>query len=416
MDKTTRAAFISAYLGWVFDYYEVFLLTFLMLPLRQEFGLSVTEAGWLFSAQLLSLAVGGIVFGWLADRCGRKPILVITIVVYALATFGRAFAPDYATMMALTVIGGLGIGGEYGVGQSLVSELVPRRSRGLWSGLLYGGCFIGIMLAALVGGYVAPSLGWRWTFALSGLPVLFAIYVRVASPESPIWEKQARIGAAARQTWHDIASPVFMVPFLKCLVLATVYFFAYYGIATFLPSYLVSQGLTVTKASWWIFFSGFAGLVGNLLGSWLLDRVGRRWTLSILMLVATTAAAVLASTWSTLLQSWLILVPFFVLFVGANGATVFGALFSEAFPTRLRTTGMSSALQIARGLAFIPPLVVPLVLATYGYVPIVVVSAAEFMFVGLWVWTFRETRNVDIAEIDAAADVAVLPAGKAVAS
>ena len=416
MDKTTRAAFISAYLGWVFDYYEVFLLTFLMLPLRQEFGLSVAEAGWLFSAQLLSLAVGGIVFGWLADRYGRKPILVITIVVYALATFARAFAPDYATMMALTVIGGLGIGGEYGVGQSLVSELVPRRSRGLWSGLLYGGCFIGIMLAALVGGYVAPALGWRWTFALSGLPVLFAIYVRVASPESPIWEKQARVSAAARQTWNGIASPAFMVPFLKCLVLATVYFFAYYGIATFLPSYLVSQGLTVTKASWWIFFSGFAGLVGNVLGSWLLDRVGRRWTLSILMLVATTAAAVLASTWSTLLQSWLILVPFFVLFVGANGATVFGALFSEAFPTRLRTTGMSSALQIARGLAFIPPLVVPLVLPTDGYVPIVVVSAAEFMFVGLWVWTFRETRNVDIAEIDAVADMAALPAGKAVAS
>src|ERR1041385_8747683 len=71
MNKTTRAAFISAYLGWVFDYYEVFLLTFLMLPLRQEFGLSVAEAGWLFSAQLLSLAVGGMLFGWLADRYGR---------------------------------------------------------------------------------------------------------------------------------------------------------------------------------------------------------------------------------------------------------------------------------------------------------------------------------------------------------
>ncbi len=409
MNKATKAAFTSAYFGWVFDYYEVFLLTFLILPLRQEWGLTVAEAGWLFSAQLLSLAVGGIVFGWLADRYGRKPILVITIVIYALATFARAFAPDYATMMVLTIIGGLGIGGEYGVGQSLVSELMPKRSRGFWSGILYGGCFIGIMLAALVGGYVAPWLGWRWTFAISGLPVLFAIYVRVASPESPVWEKQAKQDRGAQDALAALASPSFVVPFLKCLVMATVYFFAYYGIATFLPSYLVSQGLTVTKASWWLFFSGFAGLAGNILGSWLLDRVGRRWTLSILMLVATSAAIVLATTWSTLLQSWLILVPFFVLFVGANGATVFGALFSEAFPTKLRTTGMSSALQIARGLAFIPPLIVPLILPTYGYVPIVVVSAAEFLFVGLWVWTFRETRDVDIAEIDAAADTAVAP-------
>ena len=400
MDRKTRAAFISAYLGWVFDYYEVFLLTFLVLPIRAEFGLSVVQAGWLFSSQLLSLAVGGIIFGWIADRWGRKPTLVLTIVIYALATFARAFAPNYETMLLLTIIGGLGIGGEYGVGQSLVSELVPTRRRGFWSGLLYGGCFVGIMLAALVGGYVAPEIGWRWTFAISGLPVLFALYVRAMSPESEVWERQARHAESARRAWETIWSVAFMVPFAKCLVLATVYFFAYYGIATFLPSYLVSQGLTVTKASWWLFFSGVAGLVGNALGSWLLDRVGRRWTLSILMVTATVAAVVLATTWSTLLHSWLILVPFFVLFVGANGATVFGALFSEAFPTSVRTTGMSGALQVARGLAFLPPLVVPMVLPLYGYAPIVIVSAAEFLFVGLWVWTFRETRNVDITEID----------------
>jgi len=270
--------------------------------------------------------------------------------------------------------------------------------------MLYGGCFVGIMMAALVGGYVAPAIGWRWTFAISGLPVLFALYVRATSPESHVWKSASRKSGGTQVILRTIASTKFMLPLFKCLVIATVYFFAYYGIATFLPSYLVSKGLTVTKASWWLFFSGFAGLVGNYVGSILLDRVGRRWTLSILMIVATGAAVVLALTWTTLLNSYLILVPFFVLFVGANGATVFGALFGEAFPTMLRTTGISSSLQIARGLACIPPLVVPIVLQHYGYEVIVGISAAEFLFVGVWVWTFRETKDMDIAEIDAEAD------------
>jgi MFS family permease len=197
-------------------------------------------------------------------------------------------------------------------------------------------------------------------------------------------------------------SPAFVKPFLKCLLMATIYFFGYYGIATFLPSYLVSQGLTVTKASWWLFFSGLAGLTGNVIGSFLLDRVGRRLTITILMLVATSGAIVLAVMWETLLQSYLILVPFFILFVGANGPTGFGALFSESFPTAVRTTGISASLQIARGMSFIPPLIVPLVLAKWGYAPVVVVSACEFLFVGLWVWTFPETRNVDLLAIDSA--------------
>jgi MFS transporter, putative metabolite:H+ symporter len=405
MNRSSRAAFISAYLGWVFDYYEVFLLTFLVIPISTEFGLSTVEKSWLFSTQLLTLAVGGVLFGWLADRFGRRPVLVATICIYALGTFARAFAPDYTTMLLLTAIAGLGIGGEYGVGQSLVSELVPTRSRGFWSGLLFGGVFIGIMLGALVGGYVAPAIGWRWTFAVSGLPVLIAIYVRTMSPESSLWQNVARRPGAERRSRELLLSAAFVGPFVKCLLMATIYFFAYYGLATFLPSYLVSQGLTITKASWWLFFSGLAGLIGNLIGSYLLDRIGRRWTITAMMLVAISGAIPLALMWESLLHSTFILIPFFVLFFGANGPTGFGALFSEAFPTAVRTTGVSASIQIARGMSFIPPLIVPMVLAGWGYVPIVVASAFEFLVVCGLVWTFRETRNVDLQQIDSAAEV-----------
>jgi MFS transporter len=211
--------------------------------------------------------------------------------------------------------------------------------------------------------------------------------------------------AATADVWNPPPTTVqFPAPPNKCPLMATIYFFAYYGLATFLPTYLVSQGLTVTKASWWLFFSGLAGLMGNIIGSFLLDRIGRRWTITAMMVVAMSGAITLAALWGSLLHSNLILVPFFVLFVGANGPTGSGALFSEAFPTAIRTTGISASLQIARGMAFIPPLVVPLVLARWGYVPIVAVSACEFLFVCLWVWTFKETKDVDLQEIDEAAE------------
>lgn len=400
LDRKARATVLSAYLGWVFDYYEVFLLTFLIIPIAKEFDLNSSETASLFSWQLLSLAVGGVLMGLAADRFGRRPILVITIVVYAIATFARAFSPNYETLILLTVVAGLGIGGEYGVGQTLVSEVVPARRRGLWSGILYGGVFVAIMSAALVGGYVMPVIGWKWTFAVSGLPVLLAVYVRVAAPESEVWREE-RATTGGTNILQSALQRGFLRPFVKCTIIATVYFCAYYGIATFLPKYLVEEGgLSIARASWWIFFSGAAGLIGNLVASVLMDRIGRRRTLMALMILATVSGVALALSWKTLLHSNLILVLFFLVFVGANGATVFGAMFSEVFPTLLRTTGVSATLQIARGLVFVIPFMVTYIVPRYGYVPVVMISAAEFLAVAALAWTFPDRANTDIREAD----------------
>jgi putative MFS transporter len=398
LDRRAKATVVSAYLGWVFDYYEIFMLTFLIIPITSDLDLSSGEAAGLFAWSLASLAVGGVTMGLAADRFGRRPILMLTIVIYALATLSRAAAPNYDVLVLLTVIAGLGIGGEYGVGQSLISEIVPARRRGLWSGVVYGGCFVGIMAAALVGGYVMPSIGWRWTFALSSLPVLLAIYVRAATPESEIW--QAQVDEDAARPLQAFWDKRFLKPLAICTIIATVYFSGYYGVATFLPKYLVDEGVSVARASWWIFFSGAAGLVGNLVAAVLMDRLGRRRTLMGLMVLASASAVALALTWHSLLTSNFIFVLFFLVFVGANGATVFGSMFSEVFATRVRTTGVSSALQIARGLVFVVPLIVAYVLPRYGYVPVVVASAVEFLLVGGLAWLFPDRSNVDIRIID----------------
>jgi MFS transporter, putative metabolite:H+ symporter len=409
--RNSKNAFVAAYLGWMFDYYEVFLLTFLLIPIAAEFGLDRLQAATLVSWQLLALPVGGVLFGVLADRYGRRPILIVTILAFSLATLARGFAPDYTTLIVLTVVAGIGIGGEYGVGQALVAETAPKHRRGLLSGLVFGGAFPAIMIAALVGGYLAPVIGWRWTFIVSGLPALLALFVRSTTRESGVWERQDPQRRSWAAAWTQLRTPEFLRPLVLCSAIASVYFVGYYGLATFLPSELVSRGLSYAQASWWVFFIGLGGLAGNLVGSFALDRLGRRRTLLFLMAVAVVGGVATALMFDALAGSLWILVPFFVLFFGANGPTVFGPLFSEVFPTATRSTGVSTALQVGRAFVFFVPFLVVSLAGGSGFITVVLVSAGLFLLVGIGGWLFPERAAADIRDADV--DVDPVPAAPA---
>lgn len=398
MTKKQYFAFFTALAGWVFDYYEVFILTLLIIPISKELSLSAPQTAYIFSLQLLFLAIGGVISGFLADKFGRKPILQLTVVIYCIGTLARAFTFSYSWLLIWTAIAALGIGGEYGVGQTLVSEVVPKKSRGWWSGLLYGGIYIGIMIAALVGVFVVPYVNWRWIFGFSTLPIFVAVLIRKWAPESDVWEgKKANLVKTNNLNIKLFTKKAFLKPFFMCLIASILQFFAYYGVTTFLPTYLVKNaGFTLTKASWWVFFTAIAGLTGSLAGAYTMDRWGRRITLSYIAMSAALGGLLLFLTWQYLLTSSLILIPLFILYFGSNGATVFGALFSENFPVEVRSTGVSAALQIGRGLSFFPPIITAYLYPIYGYQIIVIIGAAEFFLLGLWAWAFKETKDIDI--------------------
>lgn len=388
-------AFFGALLGWIFDYYEVFLLSFVVIPLSKDLSLSTAQIADLFSVQLACLALGGIMFGVLGDRIGRKGVLMYTVVMYGVGTLMRAFSFDYAWLVTWTAIAGFGIGGEYGVGQALVSEVVPPKQRGFWSGLLYGGIFIGIAGGALVGGFLLPVIGWRWTFAVSALPALLAAYIRIKIKESDVWQNDVKMtGRGTTPFTERFGRKRFWVPLSIALTASIFQFFAYYGITAFLPTYLVKyEHFSMGHAGWWLFFTAFAGLVGAIVGGYTSDKWGRRITLSYLGCVAAIGGLWLFLSWHSMINSIWILIPFFVLYFGSNGATVFGSLFSELFPTDIRSTGVSWSLQIGRGLAFIPPLITAALYPVYGYAPIILIGSAEFFALGLWAWVFPETKN-----------------------
>ena len=401
LDATERGAFVGAFIGWLFDYYEVFLLTFLLIPISAEFHLSAAAGAWLVSTSLISMAVGGVLFGLLADRLGRRRVLMITVLTFTLATFARAVSPNYAVLLVLTAVAGVGLGGEYGVGQALISEVIDPRRRGWWGGLFYGGAYVSIMLASVVGGQVLPAIGWRWTFVVSGLPVLLVLYLRSRTPESGAWREAA---AVSRPPARAYATRAFLAPLGKCLLAAIMYFWAYYGVTTLLPKYLVSSGFSMSNASWWIFFTAIAGLIGCVLSAWSCDRFGRRPTVAVVMTLSAVGGLIVYLGGQALLGSSWILVPFFILYFGSTAPTIFGTLFTEVFPTALRSTGVSAALQIARGTSALPPLIAAAVIAGPGYTPIFLGATLLYAGVAVWVWVFPETRGLRITTIDAATE------------
>ena len=402
MDKTKYKIFFGAYIGWIFDYYEVFLLSFLVIPMAAALSLSTAQVASVFSVQLAFLAIGGVVFGYLGDKVGRKKILIATLVIFCLATFMRAFTFDFEWLIFWTAIAGFGLGGEYGAAQALVSESVPSKQRGFWSSMLYGGAYVGIFIGATVGGFILPLIGWRWTFVISSLPVLLALYLRKDVEESKVWEKE--IKAKKTKVKVNIREKYglrrFWKPFSIALIAAVLQYFAYYGITNFLPTYLVKyEGFEMGTAGWWLFFTAFAGLVGSFIAGYTADKWGRRITLSYLGFVAALGGIALYFTWSSLIDSLWILLPMFFLYFGSNGASVFGSLFSEIFPTDVRATGISWSLQIGRGLSAFPPLITAAVFPIYGYKPIILGGAALFMLLAIWAWVFPETKNVRLDKV-----------------
>lgn len=242
-----------------------------------------------------------------------------------------------------------------------------------------------------------PLIGWRWTFIVSALPVLLALWLRRDVEESKMWQHEVKEKRPIKKQKflqkYDFKR--FVKPFTLALIAAVFQYFAYYGITNFLPTYLVDyEGFEMGKAGWWLFFTAFAGLVGATVAGYTADKWGRRITLSYLGFIAASGGIILFFTWSRLIDSLWILVPMFLLYFGSNGAAVFGSLFSEIFPTDIRATGISWALQIGRGLSAIPPLITAAVFPVYGYQPIIIGGATLFLMMALWAWVFPETKNI----------------------
>src|SRR5207253_2207500 len=184
-----RAALLAGFLGWTLDAFDFFLVVVTLTAIAKEFHRTDKEIALTIAVTLAFRPVGAFIFGLLADRYGRRLPLMLDLVFYSVVEVLSGLAPDYKTFLILRALFGIGMGGEWGVGASLVMEKVPPKWRGVLSGILQEGYAVGYLLAACCYFFVFPKWGWRPMFFIGGLPALLALFVRFGVRESAVWEQ-----------------------------------------------------------------------------------------------------------------------------------------------------------------------------------------------------------------------------------
>jgi SHS family lactate transporter-like MFS transporter len=188
LNREQWSALVASFLGWTLDAFDFFLLTFVLTDIAKEFSTGVPAVAEAIGLTLAMRPIGAFVFGLLAERFGRKPVLMFDIVFYSAMALATAFSTSIGMLLILRALFGIGMGGEWGLGASLALETVPPKARGLVSGILQQGYAAGYLLAAVLYWTLYDRLGWRGMFVVGVAPALLVLYLRISVKESPVWE------------------------------------------------------------------------------------------------------------------------------------------------------------------------------------------------------------------------------------
>ena len=285
LESTQRHTVIAAFLGWTLDAFDYFLLTFVILAVAHEFQVPREEVTYGLFLTLAARPIGALIFGRLADRYGRRPVLMFDIVLFSILEVACAFAPSLAVLLGLRFVFGIAMGGEWGIGASLAMESIPARSRGFVSGLLQSGYPCGFFLAALVNWLLVDHIGWRGLFIVGAVPALLVLYIRRKVPESPVWEErrsQVResVFVSMRGHWKL---------FIYLMLLMAAFNMFSHGSQDMYPTF-VQESLHIPAGSSQAFLLtallNLGALVGGLSFGSLSERIGRRRTIIIAALLA----------------------------------------------------------------------------------------------------------------------------------
>lgn len=414
-------------LGWLFDSMDTGLIAFILPVLAKEWGLAPGQMGLIGSIGLIGMALGAVISGTVADRIGRKKVFTITVLLYSIASAFCALSWNYQSLLVFRFLVGFGLGGELPVAATLVSEYAPSRVRGRFIVLLESFWGLGWIAAACIAYFFIPVYGWRMAFLIGALPALYVCLIRLHMPESVRYlltrgrvdearqivlslEKQLHVPSAlftgetepvpvvAKASFRELWKKPFMS---RTIMLWLVWFginFSYYGIFMWLPSLVFQQGFTVVKTFEYVLIMTLAQLPGYYCAAWLVDKIGRKYTLSAFLLFSGIASYFFghASTAATLMM-WGSVMSFFNL--GAWG--VLYTYTPEQYPTAIRALGSGWAAGFGRFGGMAAPMMVGALLArSFGFASVFYMFALVFAAVAVIVLSLGvESKQKDLESL-----------------
>jgi MFS family permease len=406
-----RRTLLAASLGWMLDAFDAMLYTLVLTHVMRDLGMTKGTAGLLNSLTLLASGIGGVGFGFLADRIGRKRALMLSILTYSVCSFASGLSRSVLTLAVFRFILGLGMGGEWNTGATLVAETWPMELRAKAISIVQSSWAIGYALAALTTGIVLHYANWRTAFFVGILPAVVTLWIQRQVPESEMWERRRAernqrmagdgLHSSTRATADDGFIRIFQPPFVKhTFALFFMNFFgmfAWWGLFTWMPPYLSlpveqgGRGFGVMGTTTLLVFLNLFGMLPGYGGfGWAADHLGRRKA----FLLYTGMAGVLVPLYAQAREAWALLVlGAVVAFFGSGFFSGSGIIGSEIFPTGVRARALGFTYNGARALSSVAPFVIGRVGQTKGLSWAFYLCGASFLLACLVATQLPETRG-----------------------
>lgn len=393
-ESKQRKLLFSAGLSWMFDAMEVGMISFIVAALAVDWQLGAQQVGLLMAINSIGMAAGAAIAGLLADRYGRRAILLWTLLIFSIASGLSALATGFIALCVLRFAAGFGLGGELPVASTLVSESMPTKERGRAVVLLESFWACGWIAAALIAYFIIPHYGWRMAFLIGAAPALYALYLRRAIQDAPSFTAQQSIKLSLTERISSIWSTKHRRATATLWILWFTVVFSYYGMFLWLPSVMVLKGFGLVKSFQYVLIMSLAQLPGYFTAAYFIEKFGRKFVLVTFLLL--TAGSALwfgnAESEGMLIASGICL-SFFNL--GAWGGMY--AYTPELYPIAVRGTGVGFAASFGRIGGIIGPYLVGMLVARKMeihyifmiFFVTIIVGALAVLFFG------KETKGTD---------------------